>query len=115
MTEGSGRYGVRRSTAAQAHFNNRILRVCLFTEAAPVWGVLGGEALAPSKETSLNVGQVSKGLRWMPWGQGPKKGVARLRKASACCLASVAGGTRMGKPFLGHTRKSSSEEGKWGN
>ena len=40
----------------------------------------------------------------MPWGQGPKKGAARLRKASVSCLASLAGGTRMGKPILVHTR-----------
>ena len=45
-----------------------------------------------------NVGQVIKGLRWMPGRLGPKKGVARLRKASACCLASLAGDTRMGQP-----------------
>ena len=43
----------------------------------------------------LNVGQVSKGLRWMPWDQGPTKGVARLRKASVSCLASLAGDSRM--------------------
>ena len=53
MTEGSGRYGVRRSTAAQAHFNNRILRVCLFTEAAPVRGVLGGRHLRHRKKRAL--------------------------------------------------------------
>ncbi len=52
---------------------------------------------------SLNVGQVIKGLRWMPWGQGPKKGVARLRDASVSCLASLAGDARMGKPVPGHT------------
>ena len=49
------------------------------------------------------VGQVIKGLRWMPWGQGPKKGVARLRKASVSRLAGLAGGARMGKPIPGHT------------
>ncbi len=26
-----------------------------------------------------SVGQVIKGLRWMPWDQGPKNGAARLR------------------------------------
>ena len=36
----------------------------------------------------------------MPWGQGPKKGAARLRKASTSCLASIVGGSRMGKPNL---------------
>ena len=51
----------------------------------------------------LNVGQVSKGLRWMPWGQRPMKGVARLRKAPVSCLANLAGGARMGKPNPGHT------------
>ena len=40
----------------------------------------------------------------MPWGQRPKKGVARLRKASVSCLASLAGDARMGKPILGYTR-----------
>ena len=50
----------------------------------------------------LNVGQVSKGLRWMPRGQGPKKGVARLREASVSCLVSLAGDTRMGKPIPGN-------------
>ena len=52
---------------------------------------------------SLNVGQVSKGLRWMPWGQEPKKGVARLRKASVSCLVSLAEDSRIGKPLTGHT------------
>ncbi len=51
----------------------------------------------------VNGGQVIKGLRWMPWGQGPKKGVARLRKASVSCLASLAGDARIGKPIPGHT------------
>jgi len=27
----------------------------------------------------LNVGQATKGARWMPWHHGPKKGVAWLR------------------------------------
>ena len=54
----------------------------------------------------LNVGQVTKGLRWMPWGQRPKKGVARLRKASVSCLASLAGDARMGKPILINIRIS---------
>ena len=49
------------------------------------------------------MGQVIKGLRWMPWVQGPKKGAARLRKASVSCLASLAGDSRMGKPVMGHT------------
>ena len=40
----------------------------------------------------------------MPWGQGPMKGAARLRKASVSCLASLAEDTRMGKPILAHTR-----------
>ena len=55
---------------------------------------------------NLNVGQVIKGLRWMPWGQGPMKGVARLRKSSVSCLASLAGGARMGKPVPGHAGTS---------
>ena len=54
---------------------------------------------------SLNVGQVNKGLWWMPWGQGPKKGVARLREAPVSCLASLAGDVRMGKPSLGHAKE----------
>ena len=54
---------------------------------------------------NLNVGQIIKGLLWMPWGQGLKKGAARLRKSSVSCLANLAGGTRMGKPFLGHSKK----------
>ena len=54
----------------------------------------------------LNVGQVIKGLRWMPWGQGPKKGVARLRKAPVSCLANLAGDTRMGKPAPDHAGAS---------
>ena len=54
---------------------------------------------------NLNVGQIIKGLWWMPWGQGLKKGAARLRKSSVSCLANLAGGTRMGKPFLGHSKK----------
>ena len=53
-----------------------------------------------------NVGQVSKGLRWMPWGQGPKKGVARLRKASISRLAGLVEDSRMGKPVPGHTGTS---------
>ena len=52
----------------------------------------------------LNVGQAIKGLRWMPWRQGPKKGVARLRKASVSRLAGLAGDSRMGKPILSHIR-----------
>ena len=52
------------------------------------------------------MGQVIKGLRWMPWGQEPMKGVARLRKASVSCLASLAGDARMGKPVPGHTGTS---------
>ena len=54
----------------------------------------------------LNVGQVSKGLRWMPWDQGPMKGVARLRKASVSCLASLAGDTRMEKTGPGNAGSS---------
>ena len=54
---------------------------------------------------NLNVGQVIKGLWWMPWGQGPKKGAARLRKAPVSCLASLAGDSRMGEPVLGHTKE----------
>ena len=46
------------------------------------------------------MGQVIKGLRWMPWGQGPKKGVARLRKASVSRLAGLAGDSRIGEPVL---------------
>ena len=53
---------------------------------------------------NLNVGQVIKGLWWMPWGQGLKKGAARLREAAVSCLANLAGGARMGKPILGNTR-----------
>ena len=49
---------------------------------------------------TLDVGQVINGLRWMPWGQGPMKGVARLRKASVSRLADIAGDTRIGKPGL---------------
>ena len=60
---------------------------------------------------NLNVGQVIKGLWWMPWGQGPKKGAARLREASVSCLANLAGDTRMGKPFLGHSKKPRLVEG----
>ena len=62
--------------------------------------------------TDPNVGQVSKGLRWMPWGQEPKKGAARLRKAPVSCLVSLAGDSRMGKPLAGYTAKSASVEGK---
>jgi len=29
----------------------------------------------------LTKGQATKSARWMPWYQGPKKDVARLRKA----------------------------------
>ena len=47
----------------------------------------------------FNVGQDTKGPRWMPWRQGPKKGVARLRKASVSRLAGVTGDARMGKPL----------------
>jgi hypothetical protein len=39
----------------------------------------------------------------MPWYQGPKKGVARLRKAPGSCLASLAGDSRMGQPGPGYT------------
>ena len=60
---------------------------------------------------NLNVGQIIKGLWWMPWGQGLKKGAARLRKSSVSCLANLAGGTRMGKPFLGHSKKPRFIEG----
>ena len=51
---------------------------------------------------SLNVGQVIKGPRWMPWGQEPMKGAARLREAPVSCLASLAGDARMGEPIPGH-------------
>jgi hypothetical protein len=44
------------------------------------------------------VGQIIKGLRWMPWDQGPMKGAARLRKASMSRLAGIVGDTPMGKP-----------------
>ena len=43
-------------------------------------------------------GQAGEGTRWMPWYQGPKKGVVRLRKASGSCQTSLAGDTRMGQP-----------------
>ena len=46
----------------------------------------------------LTKGQATKGARWMPWHQGPMKDVARLRKASASCLASSTGDIRMGQP-----------------
>ncbi|SVB53090.1 uncharacterized protein METZ01_LOCUS205944, partial [marine metagenome] len=58
------------------------------------------------------VGQVIKGLRWIPWGQEPKKGAARLRKASISCLASLVEDTRMGKPVLGYTRTYGNPYGK---
>ena len=44
------------------------------------------------------MGQATKGLRWMPRGQGPMKGAARLRKAPMSRLAGIVGDTRMGKP-----------------
>ena len=44
------------------------------------------------------MGQATKGLRWMPRGQGPKKGVARLRKASMSRLAGIVEDSLMGKP-----------------
>ncbi len=46
------------------------------------------------------MGQATKSPWWMPWGQGPKKGAARLRKASVSCLASIAGDSRIGEPVL---------------
>ena len=45
-----------------------------------------------------SVGQATKGLRWMPWDQGPMKGVVRLRKASMSRLTGIVGDARMGKP-----------------
>jgi len=50
----------------------------------------------------FDVGQATKGARRMPWRHGPKKGVARLRKAPVCCLANLAGDTRMGQPSPSH-------------
>ena len=48
----------------------------------------------------LNVGQATKGARWMPWRQEPMKGVARLRKASVSCLASLSRGFPNGVTLL---------------
>ncbi len=47
---------------------------------------------------------MGKGAWWMPWHQEPMKGVARLRKASVSCLASLSrgfpnGATRSGKTW----------------
>ena len=45
-------------------------------QAVPaLWRGCGGQFIL----ASLNVGQATKGARWMPWYHGPKKGVARLR------------------------------------
>ena len=44
------------------------------------------------------MGQIIKGLRWMPWDQGPMKGAVRLRKASMSRLTGIVGDSRMGKP-----------------
>ncbi len=54
-------------------------------------------------------GQATKGARWMPRHQGPKKGVARLRKASVSCQASSPEDTRMGQPGAGHTASRRAE------
>ena len=70
---------VRHQAVFFLHFNKRI------------WTSIKSEA-----------GQVSKGAWWMPRHQGPKKGVARLRKASVSCQASLAGDTRMGQPAGGN-------------
>ena len=48
---------------------------------------------------SLNVGQATKGPRWMPWRQEPMKGAVRLRKASVSRLTGLAVDSRMGKPL----------------
>lgn len=45
-----------------------------------------------------DVGQGNKSTGWMPWYQQPMKDVARLRKASVSCPASLAGDLRMGQP-----------------
>ncbi len=41
------------------------------------------------KSSRINNGQATKGVRWMPWHQEPKKGVAWLRKAAGSCQASI--------------------------
>ena len=53
-----------------------------------------------------------KGARWMPWCQGPKKGAVRLRKAPVCCLTSLAGDSRMGKPVRLRRTPSSQHIGR---
>ncbi len=67
-----------------------------------------------SKEPSVlyagrESGQATKGARWMPWHQGPKKGVARLRKASDSCQASSPEDTRMGQPGVGYATSRRAE------
>ena len=64
------------------------------------------------------MGQATKSPWWMPWGQGPMKGAARLRKASVSRLAGITEGARMGKPVSVLNRDIPPlvrGEGKWGN
>ena len=57
------------------------------------------------------MGQIVKGLWWMPWDQGPKKDAVRLRKASTSRLTGVVGGFRMGKPVPALSRSTCIAQG----
>ena len=82
----------RRGGSAGEHITNRIGK--------------RNNALVLQSRVEVNVGQATKGARWMPWYHGPKKGVARLRKASVSRLTGVAGDSRMRQLTWSHVQVS---------
>jgi hypothetical protein len=84
------------SRARRAVFRHR--RRILYTSRMP--GSRSNEAMR--RLWKSGIGQVIKGVRWMPWCQRAKKGVASYEKprGAASRLRSV--DTRMGKPTVGH-------------
>ena len=72
------------------------------------------ETILDAKAASIM--PATKGVWWMPWRRGPKKGVVGPRKAPGSCLTSFDPGVpEWGNPpgvMPGHPRDAG---GKWGN
>ena len=83
----------RGALAPQAHFQRK-MNVTRAKATRTAFACAAVAALGAAEEAwaergeCLMKGQATKGARWMPWRHGPMKDVARLRKASASCLAS---------------------------
>ena len=60
-------------------------------------------------------GQVTKGVRWMPWRQEATKGVVSCDKPRGAANRPRSGDARMGKPGHRYWWSTSHEVGKRGN